>query len=220
MTTPKPHVTVVPCLLDREKTSYMFLAVRDFHSVFAHPVNDEDPAALTPELGRKRVAMTTQECVTEYGEAIDESDIIKMLDSLIDTVYFDLGSLVAIGMPVAIEIVGDVAAHPRTDILAAAAPYAEKFESSMRSYLETYEDELWSLSVASCVQRITLAMNILLSAGYDPRPFFDEIHKSNMTKLGADGNPVHSRGYELDGEEPGKVIKGPNYVEPDLAKLL
>lgn len=36
----------------------------------------------------------------------------------------------------------------------------------------------------------------------------DEVHRSNMSKLGADGKPVH--------REDGKVIKGPNYREADL----
>ena len=41
---------------------------------------------------------------------------------------------------------------------------------------------------------------------------FDEIHKSNMSKLGEDGNPVY--------REDGKVIKGPNYFRPDIAKII
>jgi predicted HAD superfamily Cof-like phosphohydrolase len=36
----------------------------------------------------------------------------------------------------------------------------------------------------------------------------DEVHRSNMSKLGADGKPV----YRADG----KVLKGPNYSEADL----
>ena len=41
---------------------------------------------------------------------------------------------------------------------------------------------------------------------------FDEIHKSNMSKLGEDGKPVY--------REDGKVIKGPNYFRPDIAKII
>ncbi len=41
---------------------------------------------------------------------------------------------------------------------------------------------------------------------------FRAVHESNMTKLGADGHPV----YRHDG----KVIKGPNYREPDLWFIL
>ena len=41
---------------------------------------------------------------------------------------------------------------------------------------------------------------------------FDEIQRSNMSKLGADGKPI----YRKDG----KVMKGPNYFKPDILKIL
>ena len=42
-------------------------------------------------------------------------------------------------------------------------------------------------------------------------PVFDEIQKSNMSKLGKDGNPIF--------REDGKVMKGPNYFKPDFKKF-
>lgn len=41
---------------------------------------------------------------------------------------------------------------------------------------------------------------------------FDEIQRSNMSKLGQDGKPIY--------REDGKVMKGPNYFKPDFSKLL
>ncbi|MDX1472370.1 MAG: nucleoside triphosphate pyrophosphohydrolase family protein [Flavobacteriaceae bacterium] len=41
---------------------------------------------------------------------------------------------------------------------------------------------------------------------------FNEIQKSNMSKLGADGEPIY--------REDGKVLKGPNYFRPDIKKIL
>lgn len=41
---------------------------------------------------------------------------------------------------------------------------------------------------------------------------FDEVHKSNMSKLGEDGKPIK--------RADGKVLKGSNYHEPDLSFLL
>ncbi|MDB4229006.1 MAG: pyrophosphohydrolase domain-containing protein [Flavobacteriales bacterium] len=41
---------------------------------------------------------------------------------------------------------------------------------------------------------------------------FDEIQRSNMSKLGADGKPIFRK--------DGKVMKGPNYFKPDLKKIL
>ena len=37
---------------------------------------------------------------------------------------------------------------------------------------------------------------------------FEEVQSSNMSKLGFDGKPIYN--------EKGKVMKGPNYFEPDL----
>lgn len=41
---------------------------------------------------------------------------------------------------------------------------------------------------------------------------FNEIQRSNMSKLGQDGQPI----YRADG----KVLKGPNYFKPNIAALL
>lgn len=41
---------------------------------------------------------------------------------------------------------------------------------------------------------------------------FDEIQRSNMSKLGEDQRPVY--------REDGKVMKGPNYFKPDFSKIL
>jgi predicted HAD superfamily Cof-like phosphohydrolase len=41
---------------------------------------------------------------------------------------------------------------------------------------------------------------------------FDEIQRSNMSKLGVDGKPIY--------REDGKVLKGPNYFKPDFAKII
>lgn len=41
---------------------------------------------------------------------------------------------------------------------------------------------------------------------------FDEIQRSNMSKLGADGKPIY--------REDGKVLKGPNYFKPDFKQIL
>ena len=40
---------------------------------------------------------------------------------------------------------------------------------------------------------------------------FEEIQKSNMSKLGTDGNPIY--------REDGKVLKGPNYFKPNFKKF-
>ena len=41
---------------------------------------------------------------------------------------------------------------------------------------------------------------------------FDEVQRSNMSKLGNDGKPIYN--------DEGKVMKGPKYFKPDLSKFL
>ena len=50
------------------------------------------------------------------------------------------------------------------------------------------------------------------SFGLDLDKCFEEVHSSNMTKLGPDGKPIY--------REDGKVMKGPGYRAPDLKSIL
>ena len=54
----------------------------------------------------------------------------------------------------------------------------------------------------------------IISHGFQNKieAIFDEIQRSNMSKLGADGKPIY--------REDGKVLKGPNYFKPDIEKIL
>ena len=48
--------------------------------------------------------------------------------------------------------------------------------------------------------------------GVDLDKCFTEVQRSNMSKLGEDGKPIY--------REDGKVMKGPNFSEPDLESIL
>ena len=48
--------------------------------------------------------------------------------------------------------------------------------------------------------------------GIDLDKCFDEVQRSNMSKLGEDGKPIYN--------EHGKVMKGPKYFEPNLKKFI
>ena len=50
------------------------------------------------------------------------------------------------------------------------------------------------------------------SYGIDLDECFQEVHSSNMSKLGEDGKPIR--------RDDGKILKGPNYFEPDLESIL
>lgn len=47
---------------------------------------------------------------------------------------------------------------------------------------------------------------------YKIEDVFNEIQRSNMSKLGVDGKPIY--------REDGKVLKGPNYFKPNIQEIL
>jgi NTP pyrophosphatase (non-canonical NTP hydrolase) len=53
---------------------------------------------------------------------------------------------------------------------------------------------------------------LAVTFGFDLEEAFRRVHASNMSKLGLDGKP--------EMRDDGKVLKGPNYFEPDLSDLV
>ena len=75
------------------------------------------------------------------------------------------------------------------------------------SPLAVYQRVMASMSFLT--ERILWVAELL---GIDIVSVFNEVHASNMSKLGEDGRPVY--------REDGKVLKGPNYRKPDLSKFI
>lgn len=59
---------------------------------------------------------------------------------------------------------------------------------------------------------IYVTCGMAIEAGIDLKAVVAEIQASNMTKLAADGSVIR--------REDGKILKGPNYVKPDIRKVL
>ena len=57
-------------------------------------------------------------------------------------------------------------------------------------------------------------MGTIIAHGFQDKieEIYDEIQKSNMSKLGSDGKPIY--------REDGKVLKGPHYFKPNIEKIL
>lgn len=51
-----------------------------------------------------------------------------------------------------------------------------------------------------------------VEAGINLDAVFEEVHRSNMSKLGPDGKAIY--------RDDGKVLKGPNYFEANVAAVL
>lgn len=57
-------------------------------------------------------------------------------------------------------------------------------------------------------------------AGMAIQPGFDEVMRSNMSKLGPNGRPIYAEEGDGSGEPAGKVLKGPDYRKPNLHGVL
>ena len=81
-------------------------------------------------------------------------------------------------------------------------------------------EELWDACEKKDVTEIADALTDILyvtygaghAFGIDLDKCFQEVQNLNMSKLGEDGKPIY--------REDGKVMKGPNYFEPNLKKCL
>ena len=99
-------------------------------------------------------------------------------------------------------------------------PSNERIDLRLRLHDEEYGDELQEALAARDIVATADALTdiayvvygMAAEFGIDLDACFDEVHRSNMSKLGADGRPIH--------REDGKVVKGPNYTPPDLRKVL
>ena len=82
--------------------------------------------------------------------------------------------------------------------------------------VQELRDGLGKRSMLEIADALTDILYVVYGAGHafgiDLDECFNEVHRSNMTKLGEDGRPLY--------REDGKVMKGPNYEDPNLEQFL
>lgn len=82
--------------------------------------------------------------------------------------------------------------------------------------LEEMWDAIENKNLVGVADALTDILYVTYGAGHafgiDLDKCFAEVQRSNMSKLGEDGKPIY--------RDDGKVLKGPNYSEPDLENTL
>ena len=97
---------------------------------------------------------------------------------------------------------------------------SEKTNSLRLSLIQEELDELTKAIKEKDILEVADALTDILyvtygaghSFGINLDKCFDEVQKSNMSKLGKDGKPIYN--------EKGKVMKGPNYSAPNLKQFV
>ena len=86
----------------------------------------------------------------------------------------------------------------------------------IKEELDEFEEALKSKDLKEVADSLTDILYVTYGAGHafgiDLDKCFDEVQRSNMSKLGEDGKPIYN--------ENGKVMKGPKYFEPNLKKFV
>ena len=90
----------------------------------------------------------------------------------------------------------------------------EEFKEFLDAENQLLKD--FKVNAADCLKELADLVYVCFqyaeNLGWDLDEALDRVHESNMTKLGADGQPIR--------REDGKVLKGPNYQPPNLTDLV
>ena len=88
--------------------------------------------------------------------------------------------------------------------------------SLINEELEEFKEAIRNNDLKEAADALTDILYVTYGAGHafgiNLDKCFDEVQRSNMSKLGEDGKPIYN--------ELGKVMKGPKYFKPDLNKFL
>jgi len=86
----------------------------------------------------------------------------------------------------------------------------------IREEYEELEEAIENRDMVEVADALADLLYVIYGAGHafgiDLDECYNEVHSSNMSKLGEDGKPIKS--------DSGKVLKGPNFFEPDLKSIL
>jgi predicted HAD superfamily Cof-like phosphohydrolase len=88
--------------------------------------------------------------------------------------------------------------------------------SLINEELEEFKEAIRNNDLKEAADALTDILYVTYGAGHafgiNLDECFDEVQRSNMSKLDDDGKPIYN--------ESGKVMKGPKYFKPDLSKFL
>ena len=86
----------------------------------------------------------------------------------------------------------------------------------IREELEELKQAMDNKDILEVADALTDILYVTYGAGHafgiDLDKCFNEVQNSNMSKLDSNGKPIYN--------ESGKVMKGPNYFQPDLTKFI
>lgn len=189
--------------------------VREFHTVFGHAVRDEweDDRFFDDLKSRTLRVKLIDEEIKELKDAYALlEDPVEVFDALADITYVAVGASLVHGVVIKPEIPEiNPLFRVKEDMidLRGAENICKTFSSLAVDFTFARTDEQVKTALENIVSE---CYKVSGSYGVDLQKVVDEVHRSNMTKLGQDGKPIY--------DASGKVVKGPGYEEPRIREVL
>lgn len=246
-----------------------FDCVREFHNVMDHPCNNEfqnDVFLVNQRLADLRRDLVCEE-ISELLEAIHEKDFVEIADALADIRYVVVGAFLAFGIHVSdvmeemennftknkgglyyYKFYVDSTEKENIDLknVPDIEPFFDKWDEKFSTYHQMIRDSFY-------LQKLEIITQVLLALCVDMKKFswdlgidldvvFNEVHRSNMTKVCANeeeavesvkqlkaSGKCDTVGYKkskcnkfflIYNEETGKALKSINFELPKIAEIL
>lgn len=189
--------------------------VREFHTVFGHAVRDEweDDRFFDDLKSRTLRVKLIDEEIKELKDAYALlEDPVEVFDALADITYVAVGASLVHGVVIKPEIPEmNPLFRVEEDMidLRSAESICKKFSNLAVDFTFARTDEQVKTALENIVSE---CYKVSGNYGVDLQKVVDEVHRSNMTKLGKDGKPIY--------DASGKVVKGPGYEEPRIREVL
>lgn len=175
--------------------------VREWHEAFGVPVFAKHNISSYGRLKLRKELI--KEELSELEEADKKGDIQEIAKECCDLIYVTLGTFLELGW----------ADEDHISMYHLQWGVDAEMESNLRLTKKAV-DRFVGHSYSNDLDLILIHLEgYMLGRGiiHQFEKCFDEVHRSNMSKLGSDGKPVY--------REDGKVLKGPNYSPADLSFL-
>jgi predicted HAD superfamily Cof-like phosphohydrolase len=197
--------------------NYEIRRLEENHKLFGVPVRERWSDDITVREIQLRKRLVREEA-EETMRAIREGDRIEEADGLGDVLYVVAGTAVQTGIRPEVFV---TFADASTELLKQAV---EDFESSVDAFvslqrnflIETSRQELFRKlheEVNKAMVKLEIVCKGIANVNSIPwQEVFDEIHASNMRKVGEDGKPIFDAG--------GKYLKPSGWKKPDIAGIL
>lgn len=186
--------------------------VQEFHEAFGHLVF-HDPAIPPEEIIFLRRSLIREE-IEETVHSMEKGSTVGIVDGVCDILYVVAGTSLCFGVPLNepddIDSNG-LSEFPTLSMIHTLISVGLIVDKAIVDFhREGYKDHL-SLKVALDLLTF-VSIQITSSLGLEIKELFDEVHRSNMDKLGPDGKPIY--------REDKKVLKPEGWEPPNLIPII